>query len=338
MSKSPAGVAPGMSLSVYASRFLAGKQPKEDSSSSQVSKGLIPSFQLAYQTKIFRPSTPPSPSEHDPFLTSPAASMGHPYLPGSSRSPSPTKTPPFPGPGIESLPDLESPPRTAGAGRSFSLSKGGPESASSRMSGSGSAKRKVRVSSVPNPYAHSSSSEDEGDIEADLDEVAAVRRSLVAASPRPGSSTRKTSDRAKRGWLAHQSVFPPSSSSSSDEESEKETEPDSDADPADALGLMGKSRREGRGRSASRQPVIEEEDEDEDEDEDGYAVSPSELYRKTERPPSYQTADDLEAPLLDPDELEGREPGATSVPVRLHVYHGRFAHWDRAGLRKYKGM
>lgn len=27
----------------------------------------------------------------------------------------------------------------------------------------------------------------------------------------------------------------------------------------------------------------------------------------------------------------------TRVPVRLQVYHGRFGHWEREGLRKYKG-
>jgi hypothetical protein len=27
----------------------------------------------------------------------------------------------------------------------------------------------------------------------------------------------------------------------------------------------------------------------------------------------------------------------TKVPVRLQVYHGRFGHWEREGLRKYKG-
>lgn len=84
---------------------------------------------------------------------------------------------------------------------------------------------------VPNPYAASSSSEEPLDP--------------------------PISERAKRGWIAHQSVFPPSSSSSATEDSE-----------------------------------------------------------------------DLNEPLVQP---------GVAVPTRLHVYHGRFAHWEREGLRKYKG-
>jgi hypothetical protein len=120
--------------------------------------------------------------------------------------------------------------------------------------------------SVPNPYAPSSSSEDE--IEPDLDRVADIRRSVRQTHP--------ISDRARKGWIAHQSVFPPSSSSSATE-SDKETE--------------------------------------EDTDDEG------------EAPPS-----NLREPLLAPEGVD-----RTKIPVRLQVYHGRFGHWEREGLRKYKG-
>jgi hypothetical protein len=55
--------------------------------------------------------------------------------------------------------------------------------------------------------------------ELDLDEVARIRRLDVVAPP---------SERAKRGWLAHQSVFPPSASSESSSQTEKDTESASD--------------------------------------------------------------------------------------------------------------
>lgn len=108
---------------------------------------------------------------------------------------------------------------------------------------------------IPNPY-----SSDESEDEPTLDQVAFIRRSLT--------------DRAKKGWMAHQSVFPPSSSSDTDSESDKETEQDTEDDPLDPL-------------------------------------------------------DELEEPLI--------EPGERKPPVRLQVYHGRFGHWEREGLRKYKG-
>lgn len=44
--------------------------------------------------------------------------------------------------------------------------------------------------------------------------------------------------------------------------------------------------------------------------------------------------DALDEPLLGPDEITQM---TTRVPVRLQVYHGRFGHWEREGLRKYKG-
>lgn len=75
--------------------------------------------------------------------------------------------------------------------------------------------------------------------------------------------------------MAHQSVFPPSSSSSADE-SDKETEAETD----------------------------------------------------DEAPPA-----NLHEPLLNED----THVRATKAPVRLQVYHGRFGHWEREGLRKYKG-
>lgn len=153
-------------------------------------------------------------------------------------------------------------------------------------------------SAIPNPYAASSESEEE--IEADLEEVATIRRSLVR--PRP---TQPQSERAKKGWLAHQSVFP-NSSSSSDSESEKQTESESEDE---------RSRMMGRSRQKARH--VEEETE----------LSPSEVLGDRNR--------DMEEPLLGPDELDAR--GQVSIPNRLQVYHGRFGHWEREGLRKYKG-
>jgi len=119
--------------------------------------------------------------------------------------------------------------------------------------------------SVPNPYAASSSSDEE--LEDDLDRVAEVRRSL----------RQPVSARAKKGWIAHQSVFPPSSSSSASL-SDKETE-------------------------------------DETDDE---AVPSTSLHE----------------PLLGHDDEERL---AVKIPARLQVYHGRFGHWEREGLRKHKG-
>jgi hypothetical protein len=105
--------------------------------------------------------------------------------------------------------------------------------------------------------------------------------------------------RPKKGWLAYQSVFP-SSSSSEASESEKETEDDSDDD---RIGMMGQSRRK-----PSLPPAV---------------------------PQLSGGGETLEEPLLGPDEITQM---TTKVPVRLQVYHGRFGHWEREGLRKYKGM
>jgi hypothetical protein len=159
-------------------------------------------------------------------------------------------------------------------------------------------------------------------VEADLEEVETIRRSLRKQSqPQPAP----LSERAKKGWLAHQSIFPPSSVSSSDDsESEKETEDESGDERSR---MMGRSRRKERSRSKSRDAA----------DVEGYMLSPSELYHASTNPPVDEQTD-LEEPLLGPDELERTRGGkATRVPVRLQVYHGRFGHWEREGLRKYKG-
>ena len=190
-------------------------------------------------------------------------------------------------------------------------------------------KARAAKSSIPNPYAPSSS-ESEDELEPDLEQVDNLRRSLVRPSSGPSKAKQPISDRAKKGWLAHQSIFPPSSSSSSSEteESEKETEDDTDNERA---GMMGRSRKvqtKSKSRSKSRAQDIDDEDE-----VDGYTLSPSELHR----PRAPAGREDLEEPLLGPDELDQtrRAPGA-KVPVRLQVYHGRFGHWEREGLRKYK--
>jgi hypothetical protein len=78
----------------------------------------------------------------------------------------------------------------------------------------------------------------------------------------------------------------------------------------------------------------------------GYAITPSELYEDGIRddqsyagggvgvPSQGEIGYSLDQPLLEPDEMEAR---GGKVPTRLHVYHGRFGHWEREGLRKYKG-
>ena len=242
-------------------------------------------------TQIFRPPSPPSPGR-DPFLHSPTASLSHPHLRGSSRSPSPTRTPPFPGPGIDGIPNIDD-DDGLGSGIGVGLLFAEPSASASRP---GKAKRSVK-SSIPNPYAPSDSDEE---VEADLDEVANVRRSLMKKSSRH-------TDR-KKGWMAHQSVFPPSSASSSNTESDKETEPDSETD--------GRSRMMGLSR---------------------YHKTKSQRQASSESgPPPYVVESALDEPLLGPDELESRGTSA-SVPIRLQVYHGRFGHWQREGLRKYKG-
>ena len=185
--------------------------------------------------------------------------------------------------------------------------------------GKGKARGNLR-SSIPNPYSRSSS-ESEDEIEPDLEEVEIMRRSLRATPAGIGSKKEPISERAKKGWLAHQSIFPPSSSSSSEtDESEKETEEDS-AD--ERVGMMGRSRR------VKTQREVED---DEDEDEvDGYVLSPSELQDERRMPGEH-----LDEPLLGPDELDQARSGNGKVPIRLQVYHGRFGHWEREGLRKYK--
>jgi hypothetical protein len=152
-----------------------------------------------------------------------------------------------------------------GVGLLFADGHSDDEDCHNRATSSNRVNRTRIQADLPNPYAASSSSDD--DMEADLDQVETVRRSLLA------------NKRTKKGWLAHQSVFPPSSSSSASE-SDKDTEPESDE------GEM--------------------------------------------EPPS-----NLQEPLLGPDEMRGGP--STQIPVRLQVYHGRFAHWEREGLRKYKG-
>jgi hypothetical protein len=156
-----------------------------------------------------------------------------------------------------------------------------------------------------------------------LEEVDTMRRSLRTTPAGVGKKKEPVSERAKKGWLAHQSIFPPSSSSSSEtDESEKETEEDS-AD--ERVGMMGRSRRV---KSKPRQEEMDDEDEDE---VDGYILSPSEL-QDTRRMPG----EHLDEPLLGPDELDQVRAGNGKVPIRLQVYHGRFGHWEREGLRKYK--
>jgi hypothetical protein len=196
--------------------------------------------------------------------------------------------------------------------------------------GKGKSRGRQIKSSIPNPYSRSSSeSEDEEDIEPDLEQVEEMRRSLRNTPARSTGKKEPMSERAKKGWLAHQSIFPPSSSSSSEtDESEKETEEDSDAD--ERAGMMGGSRRvKPRAKAKSRQEEMDDEDEDE---VDGYILSPSELQEDTRRLPGNY----LEEPLLGPDELDRVRAGNGKVPIRLQVYNGRFGHWEREGLRKYK--
>jgi hypothetical protein len=157
-----------------------------------------------------------------------------------------------------------------------------------------------------------------------------MRRSLRATpNARAARAKEPISQRAKKGWLAHQSVYPPSSSSSSEtDESDKETEEDSDAD--ERVGMMGRSRKV---RSKSGQAPANNDEEDEDE-VDGYIFSPSEF--QDTRHPRQDLTDALDEPLLGPDELDRARGPAGKVPIRLQVYHGRFGHWEREGLRKYK--
>jgi hypothetical protein len=202
----------------------------------------------------------------------------------------------------------------------------------------GKGKGRNMESSIPNPYSRSSSEseEDDDEIEPDLEDVDNMRRSLRASSGTGlglgvgvGKKKEPMSERAKKGWLAHQSIFPPSSSSSSEtDESEKETEEESESD--ERVGMMGRSRR------VKSRPRQEEVDEDEEDEVDGYMLSASEL-QDTRRP--QVPGDYLDEPLLGPDELDQVRTGGGGngkVPIRLQVYHGRFGHWEREGLRKYK--
>ncbi|ORY34237.1 plasma-membrane choline transporter-domain-containing protein [Naematelia encephala] len=283
-------------FSAYASKFLAGKVA-----------GRNPGIQ---GSQIFRPPSPSSPS-HDPFMTSPTASQSHPYLPGSSRSPSPSsRTPPFPGPGIDGIPDIDD----GLGGLSSSLGVGVLFGQSEDNVSPPPTKGKDGTkSTIPNPYA--ASSESDGELEANLDEVATIRRSLLK---------KPVSERARKGWLAHQSIFPPSSSSSSETESDKETEAETEDEEAHST-MMGRSRH--KLRSHSREV-------DQDDDQEDYMLSPSELYNATVKQ-HVSAGADLNEPLLGPDEVDERgELG--KVPARLQVYHGRFGHWEREGLRKYK--
>ncbi|BEI89586.1 uncharacterized protein CcaverHIS019_0209480 [Cutaneotrichosporon cavernicola] len=274
MSNSPQGHASGAAtLSAYASKFLAGSRSGGDSLDSQ------------------RPSRPVSPPH--PFLPSPTASDSRSRV-AESRTPSPSRTPPFPGPGLDGIPSIDDMEEAStvsrsgiGAGLLFDAPSGSDNDGESRIS-----LRHTRHAHIPDPYG--ASSESEAEIEPDLDQVAEARRSLLkptSSAPRDG--------RKRKGWLAYQSVFP-SSSSSEASESDKDTEDESVVD--ERFGLMGQSRRQ----PLPAVPII---------------VSST----------AYQDA--LDEPLLGPDEIAQM---TTRVPLRLQVFHGRFGHWEREGLRKYK--
>ncbi|KAL7418727.1 hypothetical protein Q5752_006410 [Cryptotrichosporon argae] len=288
-------------FSVYASRFLAGNLSPAREQSSQ----------------IFRPPSPGSPT-HDPFVPSPDAAQSHPHLAGSgsgsgssrSTSPSlsPARTPPFPG-GVrlDAIPDISDSGVSSGIG--MGLLFAAPEDAAPapapppRQAGSA-------PMPVPNPYEPSSESEPE----ADLDEVADVRRSLVRSQRKPGPPR---TERAKKGWMAYQSIFPPSSSSSESDESDKETESESDNGAAASVaadGRMGRSRHK-QHREHKHCAAASE------------LLSPSALMHAN----TYANGADLHEPLLHPT-----DGARVEIPNRLQVYHGRFGHWEREGLRKYK--
>lgn len=235
-----------------------------------------------------RPSRPASPPH--PFLPSPTASESRSRL-TESRTPSSPGTPPFPGPGLDGIPSIDDMEASATSlsGIGVGLLFDAPDGSGGDPRGSSTPARHAQI---PDPYGASSDSE--GEIELDLDRVAEARRSLLKptpAAPRDG--------RSRKGWLAHHSVFP-SSSSSEASESDKETEDESVVHQR--FGLMGQSRRQPP--PATPIPVST----------------------------AYQYA--LDEPLLGPDEVAQM---TTRVPVRLQVYHGRFGHWEREGLRKYKG-
>ncbi|ODN76186.1 hypothetical protein L202_06106 [Cryptococcus amylolentus CBS 6039] len=282
----------GPSLTMYASNFLANKLGDRG-------RGVQGS-------QIFRPQTPPSPT-HDPFIPSPSISSSNPHLAGS-RSPSQSgmRTPPFPGPGIEGISDMDNAMGSSSVGVGVLFAGPDDDHPHPQESLSRSANDGRGRSRIPNPYESSSedSDADGNEAEMDLDQVETVRRSLLR--PHPEQQQRQPlSERAKKGWLAHQSVFPPSSSSS-DDESDKETESESDFE---------ESTIAGNGRKGRRQSEID-----------------SNMYDAGTMPAAYNVQTNMEEPLL------GAEDGdrLDRVPVRLQVYHGRFGHWDREGLRKYK--
>lgn len=195
-----------------------------------------------------------------------------------------SSTPPFPGLGIDGIPSVSSDAATSDHGSTT----GGRLLFDGTSSGD-TATNHGGKHLVPDPYGASSDSE--GEIEADLDQIAAMRRSLrTGVSAAPGAS-----DRGKKGWLAYQSVFP-SSSSSESSHSAKDTEGDDDHshDYNHAV----------RDYQVDGVPQLEG---------DGFA---------------------LEEPLLGADAVAQL---TTRVPVRLQVYRGRFGHWEREGLRKYRG-
>ncbi|KAL1413259.1 hypothetical protein Q8F55_001014 [Vanrija albida] len=258
------------SFSAYASKFLSNSRLSQQ--------------QPLSGSQIFRASSPGSPAHDDPFLPSPSASRSQPRLAGSSRSVSPPPTPPFPGPGIDGIPSIGDMADSQATGIGLLFDRSEPDARPSEGQ-----PRTFSHRPVPDPYGPSSDSE--GELEVDLDQVAAVRQSLVG----PRHDTRKS--RNKKGWLAYQSVFP-SSSSSEATESDKGTESD-DSDNG-GMAVMGQPRRK---------PHVAD-----DPFQGGQGST-------------------LEEPLLGPDEITQM---TTKVPVRLQVYHGRFGHWEREGLRKYK--
>ena len=239
--------------------------------------------------------------------------MSNPHLAGSSRSPSlsPTTTEPYPGPGIDGIPTI--PDEGSGSGIGVGLlfdagsASGIPESGSRKANHKGKHRERATKAKVPNPYAPSSSTSEE---EADV-------------APKP------LSERAKKGWIAHQSIFP-ASSSESESESSSEDDKITELDSEDAQSvMMGRSRINERRASKGRSPKGLGAEED---DPDGYLLSPSERYKASET-----VQDDLQQPLLGPGDLQQGGGSPARIPVRLQVYHGRFGHWEREGLRKYKG-
>ncbi|WVO16732.1 hypothetical protein L204_104415 [Cryptococcus depauperatus] len=301
----------GSSFTAYASRFLANKMGNHN--------------RQAQDSQIFRPESPPSPT-HDPFMPSPSVSSTVPYLPGShssSRSQSPaqnaTRTPPFPGPGINTIPEIDtsiggSQPKNSNVSTGL-LFRGpededDPQRGESLSGGYGGNKGKEH-GRIPNPYQSSSDSEEESQGELDLDEVDTIRRSLLRPHPQRDLAT----ERSKKGWLAHQSVFPPSSSSS-ESESEKRTERSED-------GLNGS---ESEAIAITHKPRINPYNERHNRGTESY------LHDTRADATAYNVATNLEEPLLGVAN-NGRE---ARVPLRLQVYHGKFGHWEREGLRKYK--